>query len=94
MIPAIVLVYLVPHKLNWSSSFENNFFFLKIHTVPIYFEIELNQPLADTGDPVDVLTAFADHRPLPQRKDRMGAEKLLRLHHEMLELRSPRHWEC
>lgn len=40
-------------------------FFLIIHTVPIYFEIELNQPLADTGDPVDVPAAFAEHRQAP-----------------------------
>lgn len=62
--------------------------------MPIYFEIELNQPLADTGDPVHVPAAFAEHRPSHGAKIRVGAEKLLQLHRKMLELCSPRHLEC
>ena len=67
--------------------------------MPIYFEIERNQPLLGTGDPLDVPAAFAEplrgaSTPLPRREDVAGAGKLLGLHREMLGLRRPRHSEC
>lgn len=68
MIPAIILVCWCPQTQLVFKFLKSSFFFsffLKIHRVPIYFEIELNQPLADTGDPVDVPAAFAEHQPVP-----------------------------
>ena len=69
VIPAIILVCWCPQTqlvFKFLKSFFFFFpFFLKIHRVPIYFEIELNQPLTDAGDPVDVPAAFAEHRPAP-----------------------------
>lgn len=97
-IPAIVFVCWCP-QTQLVFKFLKSGFFLKIHTVPIYFEIERNQPLLGTGDPLDVPAAFAEPlrrapTPFPPRKDVAGAGKLLGLHREMLGLRRPRHWEC